>query len=203
MSVRFPNTRRLEPNQHKRPLGSDFLYNPVPRTDHSCTPSLFPPSPFLQCPQRVCIFSLPLLAPSDLLPCPAIREYDAKLLLAFWLERAPPVHPSATVSPNFIFPSPKVAQVSWDPATGAITPDTQLPAWVHTSKLVAKPDQLIKRRGKAGLLALNKTWEEAREWIVERAGKPQKVSPLSLGHPQMRSLGSAAVILLSLGALHT
>jgi len=126
---------------------------------------------------------LPLLsASSNLLSCPAIREYDAKLLLAFWLERAPQVHPSATVSQNFVYPSPKVAQVSWDPATGAITPYTQLPAWVHTTKLVAKPDQLIKRRGKAGLLALNKTWEEAKQWISERAGKPQKVSPVSPTH---------------------
>ena len=76
----------------------------------------------------------------------------------------------------FVYPSPKVAQVSWDPATNAITPDTQLPGWVFTTKLVAKPDQLIKRRGKAGLLALNKSWEEAKEWIQQRAGKPQKVS---------------------------
>ena len=46
------------------------------------------------------------------------------------------------------------------------TPDTQLPGWVFNTKLFAKPDQLIKRRGKAGLLALNKTWDEAKEWIV-------------------------------------
>ncbi|OCH88544.1 ATP-citrate synthase [Obba rivulosa] len=105
----------------------------------------------------------------------AIREYDAKLLLAYWLERAPPVDPSATVATKFIYPAPKVAQISWDPATNAITPDTQLPSWVFTTKLVAKPDQLIKRRGKAGLLALNKTWDEAKQWIAERAGKPQRV----------------------------
>jgi len=43
------------------------------------------------------------------------------------------------------------------------------------AKFVAKPDQLIKRRGKSGLLALNKTWAEARAWVAERAGKPQKV----------------------------
>lgn len=84
--------------------------------------------------------------------------------------------PSAKVATNFIYPAPKVAQVSWDAGTNTITPDTQLPSWVFTSKLVAKPDQLIKRRGKAGLLALNKTWEEAKEWIAARAGKPQKVS---------------------------
>jgi ATP citrate (pro-S)-lyase len=108
----------------------------------------------------------------------AIREYDAKLLLAYWLERAPNVDSSAKITTNFTFPSPKVAQISWDPQTNAITPDTQLPGWVFSSKLVAKPDQLIKRRGKAGLLALNKTWDEAKEWISARAGKPQKASDI-------------------------
>lgn len=106
----------------------------------------------------------------------AIREYDAKLLLAYWLERAPAISQSATVKTDFIYPPPQVAQVSWDPATGAITADTQLPQWVFSTKLVAKPDQLIKRRGKAGLLALNKGWDEAKPWIAERAGKPVKVS---------------------------
>ncbi|KAI0635008.1 ATP citrate lyase [Trametes polyzona] len=109
----------------------------------------------------------------------AIREYDAKLLLAYWLERAPAVDPSAQVKTKLVYPSPKVAQVSWDPATNTITPDTQLPGWVFSTKLVAKPDQLIKRRGKAGLLALNKTWDEAKEWIQQRAGKPQKVESVT------------------------
>jgi ATP citrate (pro-S)-lyase len=104
----------------------------------------------------------------------AIREYDAKLLLAYWLERAPSIHKSAQIATKFIYPTPKVAQVSWDPSTGTITPDSRLPSWVFTEKLVAKPDQLIKRRGKAGLLALNKTWEDAKAWIAQRAGKPQK-----------------------------
>lgn len=98
------------------------------------------------------------------------------MLLAYWLERAPNVDSSAKITTNFSFPSPKVAQISWDPATNAITPDTQLPGWVFSSKLVAKPDQLIKRRGKAGLLALNQTWDEAKAWITARAGKPQKAS---------------------------
>ena len=171
----------LEPNQQKTRWGLALIFYITPFLGGitSAPPSLFPPSlPLLDVckgfASSLSFASRPLIFS----PHPAIREYDAKLLLAFWLERAPPVHPSATVSPNFVFPSPKVAQVSWDPATGAITPDTQLPAWVHTSKLVAKPDQLIKRRGKAGLLALNKTWEEAKPWIIERAGKPQKVSPL-------------------------
>lgn len=109
----------------------------------------------------------------------AIREYDAKLLLAYWLERSPPVAPHATVKTAFSYPTAKVAQISWDPETDSITPDSQLPSWVFTSKLVAKPDQLIKRRGKAGLLALNKTWDEAKPWIAARAGKPQKVESIT------------------------
>ncbi|KAF9554662.1 ATP citrate lyase isoform 2 [Agrocybe pediades] len=109
----------------------------------------------------------------------AIREYDAKLLLAYWLERAPPVAPHAQVKTKFQYPAVKVAQISWDAETNSITPDSKLPGWVFNTKLVAKPDQLIKRRGKAGLLALNKTWDEAKPWIAERAGKPQKVESIT------------------------
>jgi len=96
-------------------------------------------------------------------------------LLAYWLARAPAVSPDAQISENFIYPSPNVAQIKWDAGTNTITPDNTLPPWVFTSKLVAKPDQLIKRRGKSGLLLLNKEWPEAKEWITARAGKPTKV----------------------------
>ena len=47
--------------------------------------------------------------------------------------------------------------------------------WLLTKKLVAKPDQLIKRRGKGGLLKLNCTWDEAKLWITDRAGKEVEV----------------------------
>src|SRR5262245_2631756 len=90
----------------------------------------------------------------------------------YWLERAPPISSSAQNKTTLIYPPAKVAQVSWDSATNTIIPDTQLPAW---TKLVMNPDQLIRRRGKAGLLALNKAWQETKAWIVSRAGKPQKV----------------------------
>jgi ATP citrate (pro-S)-lyase len=39
-------------------------------------------------------------------------------------------------------------------------------------------DQLIKRRGKAGLLKLNADWADAKQWIQERAGKPVTVNYL-------------------------
>ncbi|CAE6405971.1 unnamed protein product [Rhizoctonia solani] len=109
----------------------------------------------------------------------AIREFDAKLLLAYWLPRAPAYAGTEAVTKTFVYPTPKVAQIAWDAATNTITPDTQLPPWVSTEKLVAKPDQLIKRRGKAGLLCLNKTWDESKPWIVERAGKPVQVESVT------------------------
>ena len=105
----------------------------------------------------------------------AIREFDAKLLLAYWLQRAPPLDPASTEpTSKFVLPSVKVAQIQWDPDTGAITPDAKLPGWISSTKLVAKPDQLIKRL-ESGLLILNKDWEQTKVWIAEHAGKPQKV----------------------------
>ncbi|KAJ3337312.1 citrate synthase [Gonapodya sp. JEL0774] len=48
-------------------------------------------------------------------------------------------------------------------------------------KWVAKPDQLIKRRGKAGLLGINLDWAGARAWIAERAGKKVAIGQVSGG----------------------
>lgn len=47
--------------------------------------------------------------------------------------------------------------------------------WLLNKKLVVKPDQLIKRRGKGGLLKLDITWKEVKFWISERAGKEFEV----------------------------
>jgi ATP citrate (pro-S)-lyase len=41
--------------------------------------------------------------------------------------------------------------------------------------LVAKPDQLIKRRGKLGLITVNKNFQEVKQWINERMCKDQKI----------------------------
>ncbi|CAG8646722.1 6918_t:CDS:2, partial [Funneliformis caledonium] len=51
--------------------------------------------------------------------------------------------------------------------------------WLLTDKLVVKPDQLIKRRGKSGLLLLNSDWQQVKEWIIERAGKEIKVDKVT------------------------
>ncbi|XP_053676296.1 ATP-citrate synthase [Anopheles nili] len=47
--------------------------------------------------------------------------------------------------------------------------------WLETSPLVVKPDQLIKRRGKLGLIAVNKNLTQVKAWVNERMGKDQKV----------------------------
>lgn len=129
------------------------------------------------------------VAYSELTSKTAIREFDAKLVLAHWLPRSPSLSggkPETDLATPFSYPTVEVAQIAWDEATNTITPDSQLPQWVFSSKLVAKPDQLIKRRGKAGLLALNKSWPEAKQWIAERAGKPVKVRFDSVMHRPLR-----------------
>lgn len=63
----------------------------------------------------------------------------------------------------------------------AVTEDTQWDAlatqhpWLLTEKLVVKPDQLIKRRGKLGLIKVGTDLAGARAWVGERMNKDQKV----------------------------
>lgn len=100
----------------------------------------------------------------------AIREYHGKKLVSRWL---------SAYSEN----------VKYDIEDRALLINTegnvdfdllaQQNPWVHETKLVAKPDQLIKRRGKAGLLGINLTWAEAVEWIKARMNKECKVEVVS------------------------
>ncbi|KAL9116925.1 MAG: hypothetical protein Q9187_006546 [Circinaria calcarea] len=110
----------------------------------------------------------------------SILEADGKAILNYHLTRAPVIKPTplpATATHN---PAPRLASLYFpkDAAVSSVLDqaETTYP-WllVSGSKFVAKPDQLIKRRGKSGLLALNKTWPEARAWIEGKAGKTQQV----------------------------
>ncbi|KAH8396595.1 hypothetical protein KR215_001140 [Drosophila sulfurigaster] len=47
--------------------------------------------------------------------------------------------------------------------------------WLLSTPLVVKPDQLIKRRGKLGLIGVKKTFEQVKQWIGERLNKDQKI----------------------------
>lgn len=47
--------------------------------------------------------------------------------------------------------------------------------WLLKKKLVVKPDQLIKRRGKLGLLKVNTNWDGVKEWLAEKRGKEVEI----------------------------
>jgi ATP citrate (pro-S)-lyase len=99
-----------------------------------------------------------------LMSAKAIREYHGKKLVSRWL-------PSYSDSVKFNIED-RVVSVGPDTSLEKIAIDNP---WLTNGKLVVKPDQLIKRRGKAGLLGINKTWPEVVQWINERMNKEQKV----------------------------
>jgi hypothetical protein len=110
----------------------------------------------------------------------SIYEADGKAILAYHLTRAPVIKPSPLPASKTHNPPPKLASLHFAAdadVRGVLDQAEATYPWLLApgAKFVAKPDQLIKRRGKSGLLALNKTWQEAREWIEARAGKPQRV----------------------------
>ena len=47
--------------------------------------------------------------------------------------------------------------------------------WLKTKKLAVKPDQLIKRRAKLGLVKIDADLDTVQNWISERMNKQQKV----------------------------
>ncbi|KAF2842381.1 ATP citrate lyase-like protein subunit [Patellaria atrata CBS 101060] len=110
----------------------------------------------------------------------AILEADGKAILNYHLTRAPVIKPTPLPVSATHNPAPKLASLNFpdDQDVNAVLDqaETTYP-WLlaRDAKFVAKPDQLIKRRGKAGLLCLNKSWAECRTWIEGRAKKVQRV----------------------------
>jgi ATP citrate (pro-S)-lyase len=110
----------------------------------------------------------------------SIFEADGKAILNYHLTRAPVIKPTPLpASATHNAPS-KLASLHFAADAdikGVLDQAEATYPWLLTpgSKFVAKPDQLIKRRGKSGLLCLNKEWAEAKEWIAARAGKEQRV----------------------------
>lgn len=47
--------------------------------------------------------------------------------------------------------------------------------WLKTERLVVKPDQLIKRRGKLGLIKVNADLSTVQKWVEQRMNKEQRV----------------------------
>ncbi len=89
----------------------------------------------------------------------AIREYDGKTMMARLLEEYS--DGKHRIENRFV----------------QITPETDFKKlgkkypWLLKQKLVVKPDQLIKRRGKNKLLLLNASFKDAESWITKRMNK--------------------------------
>ena len=118
----------------------------------------------------------------------AIREFDGKHLLAYWLPKSHEALSADTSDLSSAFlPPTQLAAVSFDTkllsnvqafkahVSSALMALEKAHPWLKTTRLVCKPDQLIKRRGKAGLLGINLEWEAVKEWISSRAGTTIKV----------------------------
>ncbi len=89
-----------------------------------------------------------------------IREADGMRMIARWLgEYSDGQH---TVEDKFV----------------TVTPETDMDTlplaheWLVEEKLVVKPDQLIKRRGKNDLVLVNASFDQAKQWIAEKAKAP-------------------------------
>lgn len=110
----------------------------------------------------------------------SILEADGKAILNYHLTRAPVIKPTPLPANATHNPPPKLASLHFpegESVAGILDQAETTYPWLlaEGAKFVAKPDQLIKRRGKSGLLCLNKGWSEAKAWIAARAGKSQRV----------------------------
>jgi ATP citrate (pro-S)-lyase len=62
-----------------------------------------------------------------------------------------------------------------------VTPETDMAElqkqnpWLTSEKLVVKPDQLIKRRGKNKLVLVDVNFDQAKAWIKEKSAKPMTI----------------------------
>ncbi|MGM0598205.1 MAG: ATP citrate lyase citrate-binding domain-containing protein [Candidatus Rifleibacteriota bacterium] len=93
-----------------------------------------------------------------------IREYHGKKLLARHLD--------AYLEDSIGYDG-KIVLVSKDTDWEKLQQDNP---WLTKEKLVAKPDQLFGKRGKHGLVLVNKDFAETQNWIKERLGKKQTVN---------------------------
>ncbi|KAJ3121452.1 citrate synthase [Nowakowskiella sp. JEL0407] len=131
----------------------------------------------------------------------AIREYDGKHLLAYFLPKMTAATEQSDAPATFLAPN-RMVNLQFDTSLlePADTPEIReqnynskfLPhvhdvlnqaeakyQWTQTTKLVVKPDQLIKRRGKHGLVGINLDWAGVKEWVLKRAGKLFKLEKTS------------------------
>jgi len=91
-----------------------------------------------------------------------IREYDGKRMLAKYL-------------PEYL------SDFSYKGHLILVSPETDidgLPAdnpWLNTERLVVKPDQLFGKRGKHGLVLLDASWDDVKNYLRRNMGVPVTV----------------------------
>ncbi len=93
----------------------------------------------------------------------AIREADGKRMLARLLKN---------YSDGKFEVSDKI--VSVNPSTDLASLPVQY-KWLASEKLVVKPDQLIKRRGKNKLILVGANYDQAKTWIKEKSREPTTI----------------------------
>ena len=88
----------------------------------------------------------------------AVREYHGKKLLAKYVKEVSNGRHVIDDRSVLIVPTTDFKQLAAD--------DDE--SWLLTTPLVVKPDQLIKRRGKAGLVGIKLDWAGVQSWIDQR-----------------------------------
>ena len=51
--------------------------------------------------------------------------------------------------------------------------------WLQSGRLVVKPDQLIGKRGKHGLILLDADFKTVKKWVLERMNKPVTIGQVT------------------------
>jgi len=94
-----------------------------------------------------------------------IREYLAKSMVARHWERFMPGIPAYHGKVALLGPDTNLDELA------------EAHPWLKEDKLVAKPDMLFGKRGKLGLLAVDKTLDELKTWLADRHNKPFTIGP--------------------------
>lgn len=100
----------------------------------------------------------------------AVREYHGKKLLAKYLQDIGGLEVedrAALITSTTNYKELELAE-PWLLTNTNKSIHTNSDGTAIASRLVVKPNQLIKRRGKAGLVGINLTWSEVQDWIRAR-----------------------------------
>ncbi|KAH9255245.1 hypothetical protein BASA81_006685 [Batrachochytrium salamandrivorans] len=100
--------------------------------------------------------------------CKAISEHDGKRLLSKFITETNSSHVVDCKSLQLL--AQDLASPAKIEALALANP------WVHSNKLVVKPDQLLKRRGKLGLVGLKLDWAGVVQWAKDKAQRPFTVN---------------------------